>query len=114
MLNKNVTKNEEKVLEELNMLSEEEQRKHFLAKCKEFSWTINYQWNKNKKDIRNFHVNIMDSYVRQILRTDYVDKIGKRVYHWSIWTQDERLFGNYGDIMFVMISILNSEKENGN
>jgi hypothetical protein len=104
--------NDIKIVKELNEMKDSEQIKHFREKCKELDWEVFFSLKlrtdrKKIKDIRNFHVCINNSYIKQIQRIEYVDKIGREVKNWSIWTAKERINGQYGDIMAIMIKHLN-------
>lgn len=102
---------EQKIVKELNEMDDMEQIKQFREKCKEYDWKIHFAIknvaNKMKhRDIRNFHCNIMDNYVKQVKRTEIMDKLGNKIKRWEIYVNNQRIYGNYGDIIFLMIKSL--------
>lgn len=105
-------------IEKLNNMSADEQREHFFSKCEEYEWEVIFKKviKRNRymetiaQDKRNFHANINNEYIRQILREEYEDICGNKIVKWSIWTAFERFSGNYGDVMKVMVDTINAER----
>lgn len=99
------------IVKKLNEMEDLEQIAHFRSKCKEFKWEIYFAEKNNAKkyhhkDIRNFHANIMNDYIKQIKRTEIVDKLNNKIKQWELWTGKEKIVGSYGDIIFKMIELI--------
>jgi hypothetical protein len=105
----NMTVQDREFIDNMNGLSSESQRKLLLQKTKEYLWEY-YEDKADKRAAskRNFHLIINDKDLR-IQREEYVDCFAQTNINWTIWNQTHRIEGNYGELIYQLIKLINGK-----
>ena len=93
-----MTIEEKEVVERLNELSEREQIALLMRNAIEQEWDIQAGDNKH-----NFHINFGKTH---ILRQEFFDYKNYHITLWSVWDEEKRAYGKFGDMFFLFLELM--------